>query len=161
MLFIRNVLIIDGPEAIGRKMRSELGRVCGEGVRYWHERILKKHFSPSAPGRYGYKQRSRGYLARKRKSKPGAPDLVWSGLTRRQVTRAIFIRTRGTRAVGVMIVPSYVRIRPRQRNAPNLANELLATTPQEVQEIGEFIKQRLLVALTSGPVDRKEVRLAS
>jgi len=162
MLFIRNVLIIDGPEVIGRKMRTQLGRACGEGVRFWHAEFLKKrHFGPGASARYGHKPRSRNYLARKHKAKPGAPDLVWSGLTRRQATRAIFINTRGTRAVGTMIVPSYIRIRPRHRNAPNMANELLATTPDEVRIIGNYIKQRLFGALTAGPVDRKEVRLAS
>lgn len=162
MLFVKNVLIIDGPEAIGRKMRTQVGRVCGEGVRFWHQEYLKKqHFGPGARARYGYKPRSKAYSIRKSRAKPGAPDLVWSGLTRKQATRAIFINTRGTRAVGTMIVPSYIKTRPRFRNAPNMANELLATTPDEVRVIGQYIKRRLADVLTSGPVDRKEVRLAS
>lgn len=160
MLFVRGVLIIDGPELLTRKMRQFAGESAAEGIRFWHGRFLPKHFRGGASERYGYRKRSKGYLVRKRRRFPGTPDLVLTGLTRRTVTRFIRVVSRGSRAVGTMAAPSYIMSRRRKSGAINLAGEILITPDVEVQEIGAFVRERLLGRL-GGAHERKEIRLAS
>lgn len=117
-----------GREVIRDAMRSM--------AQLWKADMAPRHFRADASARYGYKQRSRKYLARKQQLfKRGlipSPRLalVYTGLTRAKATGMASIRAYPTRATVDLYTPSYVRIRP-MGNRPNLYNEITAIAADE------------------------------
>ena len=117
-------------------------------VKNWHKQVLPGHFEPGAARRYGYKPRSRNY--QRYKNRRGLGPLVFSGRSKRQLTRAI--RTVGSRGnvKGKFITDSRIRYFWRTpAGHPNKGEELVAVSKREVQQI-----KRAIEDLTADGLDK-------
>jgi hypothetical protein len=106
----------------------------------WDRHFKMLHFAANARSRYGYKPRSKAYM--RRKAKRGVPaflDMVYSGNTRRDVSRVQIPRAFPTRVSIAMATAAYIQMRPdpRHRDAPNLGDELTRVVPDELQALEE------------------------
>jgi hypothetical protein len=119
----------------------------------WHRQFVKLHFEDPAKFRYGYKRRSEKYRRRKLRQGKGNTDLVFSGLTREAMLRPPLVRAFPSRARVQMAGPSYVAMRPRGKNKPNMGEEISTVTADEV---------RVLEKVLGGEVERGiKLKLAS
>ena len=128
-------------------------RPAGVGIRSWREiakngmfrvgvawdRWFKmRHFQPDAHDRYGYAQRTAKHL--RRKAARGVPkflDLVYTGTTRRVMSRIQIPRVFPTRVSFTFPTPDYVMMRPnpKKRKAPNLGEEMTRVTAEETEQL--------------------------
>ena len=98
----------------------------------WDKHFKMRHFQPGAAARYGYKPRSKAYLRRKQaRGVPRFLDMVFTGNTRRDVGKLQIPRPFPTRVTIVMPTASYIQMRPKMRNAPNLGDELTRISDDE------------------------------
>ena len=126
---------LDTPVGFSKRgWREVTRRALALELRRWHRQIAYQHFLKGAAGKYKYKKRSRKYIERKRRKKPGQPDLVYSGDTQRAVVAGTpLIRAYPSRARLLINTPKYVQMRPyRARpDAPVLGREITAFTFRE------------------------------
>jgi hypothetical protein len=109
----------------------------------WSNKYLPKHFNSGASSRYGYAKRRAKYLRRKRRlgdagilPRGGRADLVFTGAMEREIMASRHnIRGFPSRATVTMKGPHYFRIRPKNPNHPNLANEVNAVAPTERSQL--------------------------
>lgn len=95
------------PDVLAEELREALRAEMGEAVQRWHREMLPQHFREDSPSRYGFKPRSRRYLARKRRKFGHARMLVFYGGLERTVRRQIRVTVTkaGRTARGVMPLP--------------------------------------------------------
>ena len=125
-------------------------------VKNWHKQVLPKHFETGAARRYGYKARSQKY--QRLKNRRGLGPLVYSGRSKRQLTRAI--RTVGSRGniKGKFITDSRISYFWRTpAGHPNKGKELVAASKRETQQIKRAIKNLTADSLDKIK-DKKKVR---
>lgn len=124
----------------------------------WHRQFIRFHFNGAARYRYGYKQRRPKYLKKKQRIAGVAPgkvleggsvDLVYSGLTREAMLRPPLVRAFPNRARLEMAGPSYVAMRPKRPNKPNLGAEITAVTPDEVRTLEKVLNSKLTDGLNA------------
>jgi hypothetical protein len=137
-------------------------RICKGAMeavgRWWHGKMLPKHFEPSARGRYGYQPRSARYDKLKHIQGIHA-DLVGptnkehqGGEMRRQTMTIVEFRAFPTRMTVVVHGPAYLTPNPTGKRAghPNMARELTAYAAGEKEELTkiaaeEMERQKVLV----------------
>ena len=154
-----NIEIIGNFEAQRKRTPKIIKAVLSEGAAYWHKRFAPRHFRSGAATRYGYTPRSDSWRKRKRRVKGHAQPLVWTGRTKRQVTRAA--RLTGTsRAVTVnMRVEAYVFYRKRgARGEINMAAEITRMVSPEKREIHRHM-DRALERELNRVAERKVIRI--
>jgi hypothetical protein len=128
---VRAVIIYKGgPRHEARQLKSYVKRANMESVGMWHGRIAKQHFQTGASTRYGYRQRSGSYIARKVRVKGHRLPLVWSGRTRRSVLQSIRITGTSKSATGKM--------RANVLNFNRLYDEIVRVTKSEATTMARF-----------------------
>jgi len=129
--------------------------ILKEGVQkaamFWHERNLPKHFIRGAGVRYGYAERTRKYLKRKKNK----PHLVFSGGMEQQIkSRATFkIRQGGVdvrmTARALNFVPNVaeslaLKVRHTDgRMYPNIKREIKVVTTDERVEMANIVEDHV------------------
>jgi len=115
----------------------------------WHKRMLPLHFKRGARNRYGYAPRKDKYKRRKARLERsgriqgfGDQDLVYTGLLKRSALGLASIRGFPTRAKIDLTLPSYARVN-FMPGRPQLANEVLAVTPDEHQTLGSVLSREI------------------
>jgi len=144
---INGVVIEGGPQALKRGMSKHVKAGLRDTIQWWQDHVRPKHFRPGAARSYGGKPRSRKYLRRKGRTKHHNADNVWSGRFRRMT--ALPMRFTGTAKSmkGIMLVPWYVNMVPKTRNAPALGRELIMTKPMEIEAERKVLEVRLHLGL--------------
>ena len=127
------------PAGVGQRSWREIAKSGMLAVGLYWDRVFKmRHFAADAKSRYNYAPRTKGYMRRKqRRGVPGFLDMVFSGDTRRDMSRLQVPRAFPTRVTIPLATASYVQMRPdpRNRKAPNLGEELTRVTAEELQEL--------------------------
>jgi hypothetical protein len=119
----------------------------------WHAKYLPQHFARGAAGKYGYAQRSLGYLRRKQR-KGNLPPLVWGGELQRRAMAMGAVSVRAGKMIVKMTVPGYIDMKRRDQAAmdrlaaaakvrpgtkatpyPDVKRELTSTTDGEIREL--------------------------
>lgn len=127
-------------------IRRELGEATRAGHQamgeLWRDHLALEHFEPRARLVFGYQQRGRRYrgfkkaMARLGKVEDGGEsDLVFSGLSRRAVTRAT-VNATPNRTVITHFMPSYFGKR-RSLRAPDTREEMLRISARQDKLLGE------------------------
>ena len=136
-------IYIDKPTDISKRGWREALRAGWRAVgEVYEEEVKPRKFDPDASERYGYKPRSEKYLRKKRKrakyswrvKNGGERLLVYSGVTRTAVMRTHRPRAFPTRVTIDIAAPSYIQMRPRNANRPNMGEELTSMTADEIQQ---------------------------
>jgi len=156
------ITITGGPNHAIKHLPETLAEAMGEAIGSWHSDTLPKHFLRSAHARYGYKARSRKWIARKLKRTGQAIDLVGlTGELKRQTTRAIRISTTktGKHAKGVISGPRYLYQYRKGPSRIDKAAELLEVTNDEAQKLAEQVDRDVTDRLNR-LTDRQTIRTA-
>ncbi len=113
-------------------------------ARWWHQKILPKHFTTGGGRKYGYAKRGKRYMIRKARVKGHQEPLMWSGDLKRMVTRRFEARSLKTRAQTRVILkgPAHLRRHPRG-SGPDMGKELTTTTQGEVDAMARMIDRRV------------------
>jgi len=143
-----NVTYQGSPAATRKELRAAVRRALEAIGTAWHRDTLPEHFTPRAATKYGYHKRERGYMIRKARVKHHQKPLVWSGALERAATGRAEIRTaaRGGLKVtmrGLRALNFSNRAIRSGANYPNLAEELIATTEAERQDMAEELDRRV------------------
>jgi len=154
---IRGVVIIEGsPKGMAKQFRQLVKEGLVNIIRnYWFQQILPDHFKPEAKQRYKYEPRSVKYLRYKRKKRPMAGPLEFSGRSKRELTRKIRVRGTAKKASGAMSAPRYFFMTPAGQ--PNKPRELLQTTKDEVLKMANMLNNRVTKRLNEIK-DRQVIR---
>jgi len=160
MIVLRaNIELMGGYEALRKRTPRIVKEALAEAAAYWHKKFAPRHFRSGAATRYGYTPRSENWRRRKRRVKGHALPLVWTGRTKRQVTRAA--RLTGTsRAITLnMHVERYIFYRKHSaRGEINMAAEITRIISPEKREIRRHM-DRVLERGLSGVTDREVIRI--
>jgi hypothetical protein len=113
--------------------------------KYWHEKILPKHFTTNAYGEYGYQPRSAAHQARKQKKfQHGLPN-VFTGVMRDEVLKKESQDVRDT-STGVKIHihgPLHLYTYRKDYKQPDKAAELIAVSSRDRELMGRFMQKHL------------------
>lgn len=113
--------------------------------KYWHEKILPKHFTTGAYGEYGYQPRSAAHQARKQKKfQHGLPN-VFTGVMRDEVLRKDNQDVRDT-STGVKIHihgPQHLYAYRKDYDQPDKAAELIAVSERDRELLSRFMQKHL------------------
>jgi hypothetical protein len=137
---VRWQMTLDKPEDVTVRGWRDLLKAAWLAVGTWWDREIKRrHFEPYASSKYKHqfrtpltRNRKRKLAARRQVEEGGTRDLVWSGATRRAVMQAHIPRAFPTRMTIDMPTPSYIQMRPRKANRPNMGEELTTIAPDEL-----------------------------
>lgn len=164
----RAVLEFRGVTDLGRRRRDAISsQVLGAVAGHWHKEILPKHFSAAAYHRYGHKQRSREWRARKRAAAKrgfvivdrvrmavdpaaGEADLVFTGALKNMLMRPQVVRIFPSRAVLRMVGPRYMTFRPRTASQPDKHAEITTVRRDEEKTLDRIAKEKLVAMLNAG-----------
>lgn len=115
--------------------------------KFWHEKILPKHFTTTAIGEYGYKPRSHKHQARKKEKFGHSFPNVYTGLMRDKVLSQTNQDIRNT-AKGVKIVlhgPLHLYAFRKDYDQPDKAAELTAVSSRDRDAMVNFMQKRLRI----------------
>jgi hypothetical protein len=150
------IISTGGPDVSRRHLSPATKDANFETIRAWHRLFVPEHFQTTANARYGYKARkgdneppelprtdskgrtrmvrNRAYTWRKRRQKGHNRPLVWSGASERLARAMIRVSGTSKQARGVLaLLPRYFyQYRLDQGNRIDKADELLRTTPREI-----------------------------
>ena len=162
-LFAIQFVMSEEAQEIFKNNPARLQAALKAGAVHWHKNILNHHFEKPAHDKYGYARRSAAYLNQPKKK--NKPDLVYSGMLRRQVLSG-FSFVVGTKSVGVKMygralnfvskenspdyyVLMYDRHKKQNRSYPNMKREIRLTTEEERTEINGVIENALQDSYTA------------
>ncbi len=136
-----------------------------KAIRWWHRKVLPKHFQVGAERRYRYGRRTEKHRVRKVRAKGHGRPLVFSGDMEREVRSRITLKAAKTKPKvrGRMLGPDYLR--PAGRPAltknsimgaagsrqPDMGAEITHTTNFEQANMGRMIKAHVLRQLNRLP----------
>ena len=148
---------IEYNESLGvkeKKFMTAAKDACEETVKEWQTNWITDHFKQGADQVYSYKQRSKRYQARK--DRKNLPPLVWTGKSMRFIKNKSFHTLTRSRKdlmatgkwAGLEEAIPYFLIKPRGRNPkpgsppasnrPDLVDELMRVSNQDIQRAHEF-----------------------
>lgn len=123
-------------------------------AQHWHAEFLPMHFLQSARFRYGYKQRGRKWLKRKRAlatigraKQGGVVDLVFSGMLAENVLELATFRATATQATVTMRARNFVQMRLKTTKQPDMAGEITRVIPQEAEVLASIANDNVTVGL--------------
>lgn len=148
----------DKPEFLSVRAWRAISKAGTAAVGWFWERVVKRRkFTRRSESLDDHKPRSAGYLRKKERPYRQITDaggrrrwvpnrglmanLEWSGETRRRVMSPHIPRAFPTRVTIDLPTPKYVQMRPYRRNAPNLGEEITATTNAEVNEMRDVFRE--------------------
>lgn len=80
-------------DLVTKRVHAQIMREVNRGMlQRWAERYLPLHFEGGATQRYGYRPRSAGYVARKRRKVGHNIPLVYTGRLREAIQKGVIIR---------------------------------------------------------------------
>jgi hypothetical protein len=119
-------------------------------AKYWHEKILPRHFTVEARTKYKHKPRSEEWKKRKKRlakvgkvKRGGIIDLIATGATHQSLTEYADIRAYPTRFSVTMHGPDYIGMRPMNPKMPNMGAEVTRVTPDEQDEMDDLVQRHL------------------
>lgn len=134
--FLLFAATVDRPLDVSGRRWKEAQRAGWYAVgKYYDEVIKPRKFAQGADTRYGFKPRSPGYLKRKEKERRDPKSLVYGGKTRTAVMRRHYPRAFPSRVSVDLPTPTYIVMRPRRANHPNMGAELTSITADEYREM--------------------------
>jgi len=150
LLLIAFKIVEEGPFKLKKRAWNKCIREALEhGVDFWHSRIAKLHFRPSAVSRYGYQQRTARYQARKRRRFGHGNPLEYTGRAKRSLLRYLRITSRagpaGSQATGSFDAPRYFWQTPPGH--PKKAREFLTVRKDEMHRLAKAMDAKLQKAL--------------
>ncbi len=140
------------PDVSIRRWRTFNRDAMAEVGNLYDDVFKMRHFEPGASSRYGYRPRTPAHIARKAKAvarnsftvSPDANrDLIFSGALRKAVKMKHLPRAFPTRVTVNMPTPSYAQMKPRRPNMPNLGDEIVRVTNDEMGEMERAYKASL------------------
>ena len=140
----------DKPEGVSVRAWREALKAGWYAVGEYYDAVVQpRKFEPGAAARYGYKARTDKYLKRKQRiaakswrvKDGGKTDIVFGGMTRTAVKRRQYPKPYYNRVVVDTPTPSYVQMRPRRPNQPNMGAELASIAPDERLEMERIFKE--------------------
>ncbi len=143
-------------EAKCRAFVPALTAAVKTSVGAWHKNVMPRHFKRGASGRYGYQKRNEKYLKYKNKRKPGRPDLVYSGYSKKilsmpmrvtaskGIVRGAFASNKKTRHF--YMIPS---------GHPNKPAELKTLTDGEVAKMSQAVKEMTIARVDAVKTKRR------
>lgn len=158
---------------LSRRMRGFYKQTLIDGAHYWHRHILRRHFTSSARGWYGYRPRSARYTKWKRKNGVGQGkflDLWLSGQSRRWLMESASVTATSGRAVLKMKAPWYFvnpngrikNLRGKKfssREQPNKPDEVTRFNERDRQDVRRFCQQRLTFFINNERLATREVMI--
>jgi len=119
-----------------------------KAVEFWHDKFMPTHFRPGAANKYKYRPRKTKTIIRKnRLAAKGLPEarlpLIWSGATKRQISRMIRVTGTAKTASGRMSGPRYIHMYSKGGDRPYLAGEITAVTKKEANELAKLIENEM------------------
>jgi len=135
------------PDVTVRAWRAIKTAAHAKQGKHWHRKFVKKHFRPGAANKYGYRPRSRKWVAKKIALAKRAPHkfpqggrvpLVFTGETERSIRQVAIVRAYPTRCTIEMHGPRHVTMTPRG-NRPWLAKEITTVSDDEVKELDQLL----------------------
>ena len=155
-----NILSIGMPREIlkGRGMRKYIKETMLEVGKYWHEKMLPRHFEPGAANRYKYKKRTIKHIKTEnrmvragRLPAEAVLPLVYTGKTRRQAKRAEYGGTAKKFSVKLRLSNIYKRF---SKGKPSyLPAEITKVTHAE-----EKILAKVFEGIMAGKLNRDKTR---
>ncbi|MGE0605549.1 MAG: hypothetical protein AB7O62_00380 [Pirellulales bacterium] len=136
-----DITVREWPQIL-RESHEEVGR-------FWHEKILPRHFGPGAERVYHYRRRTKKYRDYKAESGHGTVDLVWSGTLQTSLTEHATVKGFPSRVRVEMNGPKYIPKRPRTNKQPPLYEEVTRVTKTERKELAAILKQAILRRITA------------
>jgi len=125
-----------------REYNNLLKQAWGDVGRYWHDKMLPKHFTREGGFEYRYKARKRGYQERKRRAVQkghisAAQPLVGIGKTSGELRDACrFARVQATFKGVKVFLPKARKANWRHPNSQiNMAEELTVISQREAREL--------------------------
>ncbi|AQT69968.1 hypothetical protein STSP2_03168 [Anaerohalosphaera lusitana] len=128
----------------GKKMRfkSATKAALKTVVKSWHKQALPKHFKSGAKRRYDYDARHPRYARYKRRK--GLPPLVFSGRSKKQLTRTIKVVDSGGVVKGKFVTDNRVRyFWMTPPGHPKKGEELIATSKSEQRDMAAAITEMI------------------
>ncbi len=136
-----------GPKQKAATFKKALKLAMRDGMKFWQQNILKKHFKAGANSRYKYARRSQKYIERKRKKHGVAIPLVNSGKARDWFTQPSHFYVTGTqkKMAGKFATPNSLRyFWMTPAGHPNKPKEMKSMHQSENNKIASFIKARTM-----------------
>ena len=135
--------IVGGPREVAREMRrrkkAELARIG----RWWHQKMLPRHFTPRGEKLYGMQPRSPGYSRYKAKRFGHRNPLEFRGDMKRQVLRRAGITSTSKGVRVALRGPRYLYQYRRDYRQPDKAAELTATAAAEEESLSRILDRRM------------------
>ena len=122
------------PEALRSSIPAASKDALAAAGLHWHRKMLPGHFKEGAYSKYGYKQRTLGYVKRKRREQGHNKPMVWKGQLRDALTRQAIVRVVGKTATVSMTAARALNFSGRS-GYPDMRQEVAAITDGEMQEL--------------------------
>lgn len=124
-----------------KNFRRLVKETLQEIIRNWHRVKLPEHFKPQAARRYKYQTRKLRYMRRKRREKPFAGPLEFTGKSKEHLTRMVRVTGTAKKAKGSMSAPRHFYM--RKPNHPDKAAEATAVTPAEALKLARTLQSNV------------------
>jgi len=153
---IRSVMVIEGsPKGMVKNFRKFVKAGLYKLVGRWHEKTMPLHFKPRAKKQYDYAPRSIKYTRYKRKRRPSAGPLEFSGKSMRMLTQSVKISGTAKRASGTMRAPRHFWMKPAGH--PDKPDELTRVTKTEATAMAKRLNEEVTKKLNALK-DRQVIR---
>jgi len=138
MPFRTSITYTADPAEHTRQFGKIVKEVFKESVELWHRKMFPRHFTVRGARKYGFQDRTKRYVRRKRRKKGHNKPWVWSGTLRRVATRRIKITGTAKGATGRI---SGKRFKNLRASYPDVEKELTITAPDEAQKLAQFVER--------------------
>lgn len=155
------------PRGMVRQFKKARKQALDDAIGKWHADTLEGHFTRAAIKKYGYRQRSWKYEARKLKLHDTTDPLTFSGDLKRNALAFAKITSFTDRALlrfgpGTHALNFSGRFNPDAKTSarefyPDMREEIGATTPTEEREIARFVGERIAKILNESKPLKKVV----
>ena len=140
----------------GPGLKKILKDVFVDMIKFWHTRILPKHFTIAGASEYGYEPRTKKYQIRKAKAHGHQNPLVYSGRSMREVLQAVRITSTSKGGKGGIEVPTYYW--KSGMRGPNKVKELLTTSSEDENTLAFQLNKKIESGIKSSPVRKKKLK---
>ena len=136
--------VADSDADVKKRLRAEVKQALQDEVVFWHDNILRHHFSYAAYSRYAgvYAPRTKKYEVRKAKKYGHRNPLEFTGRTKRDVMSRITVSGSAKAARGRMMSANRA-LNFGGRGKHDLRAELLAVSAPEMRQMADRIDERV------------------
>jgi hypothetical protein len=135
----------DKPKILSKKVWKQAVKTgTRRAARFWHRRLLKKHFTTSGAQEYKMEKRKVSYMEAKEEYKHHQRPLEWSGETKRAALSIEDIRVTAKSATVVLRgLPWYIKQSKFMRNHPDMEAEIKEMSEKDITLLGNIIQREI------------------